>query len=223
MLRFTHKKSTGQSETLTYYPSNLDKKYHKWNDHFIVSDASWTSVGNMQVVDEGDNLSDHLPIIFDLNALLNKLESSASTTNPSSSYKLRWEKCTDAQKSAFSFAVSETLKTKPIERQCYECPKIHCGNSTCHNSIQSEYEFLMMRTKFFRGPNPGYRRVGGQRNCRSSDNKPWRFTNYGKNYGKPRSGCLCRATASSGSIQIVPYEQLNGLPNSNNGTSFMTP
>ena len=51
------------SNTITYHHKSLGHK--KWNDHFIVSSELLVNeISDFLVLDEGDNLSDHLPIVM---------------------------------------------------------------------------------------------------------------------------------------------------------------
>ena len=56
--------AAGSSPTYTYHHASLDQK--KWNDHFLVSSSIIAATRDHQILDDGDNLSDHLPVIMSL-------------------------------------------------------------------------------------------------------------------------------------------------------------
>ena len=78
------------STTTTYHHQSMD--HRKWNDHFVVSRKvlSRSILSNHEVLDEGDNVSDHLPITMRLTAQLQTMISSPEAQRPRS--KLRWDK-----------------------------------------------------------------------------------------------------------------------------------
>jgi hypothetical protein len=38
----------------------------KWNDHFIISNDIKDSISRIQIVNDGENLCDHLPVILEM-------------------------------------------------------------------------------------------------------------------------------------------------------------
>ena len=78
----------------TYIHDSLDQK--KWNDHFFLSSSLVASTEDHMILDAGDNVSDHLPIMFKISCktMADPPQSEIRTKPPS----LKWEKCSDEQK-----------------------------------------------------------------------------------------------------------------------------
>ena len=94
------------------------------------------STNCLRIIDVGDNPSDHLPISFQLS-----VETTASPEQEESVSRvpsLRWEKCSDEQKSAYNQRLSNLLQQLPCN--ITKCNKAHCENAKCLNSIQREYD-----------------------------------------------------------------------------------
>ena len=89
-----------------------------------------------RIIDVGDNPSDHLPISLQLS-----IETTAAPDRPESVGRvpsLRWEKCSDAHKSAYKQRLSDLLQQSPSS--ITNCDTAHCESDDCLNSIQGEYD-----------------------------------------------------------------------------------
>lgn len=126
---------------ITYHHESLGQK--KWNDHFLVSNGilSGGLSKNHDILDEGGNVSDHLPIIMKLSFSLSPNKQKEKTLEKSSS--LKWEKITKEQKNNYTSCLSDLLDSSKIQTPVFQCPRrCHCDDVNCHEAIQSEYDNL---------------------------------------------------------------------------------
>ena len=98
------------SNTTTYHHNSLGHK--KWNDHFLVSCnlVESASLSDHSVLDEGDNLSDHLPIMMSL-----KTEFRPTLYKPPQQVlkrQLKWDKLRDSHKDLFTQRLHNILTTQ---------------------------------------------------------------------------------------------------------------
>ena len=92
-------------DSITYRHDSLGQ--HKWNDHFIVSKLLMEndSLSHHAIPDDGDNTSDHLPIIMALTSRMSTASVRADTPSELKS-ALKWEKMDDSQKNAYTQKLS---------------------------------------------------------------------------------------------------------------------
>ena len=88
----------GDSPPYTYIHQTLDQK--KWNDHFFISSSIASQTSDHQILDAGDNLSDHLPIMLKLLTLVpeNPVMDEVTALPPS----LKWDKCKEEEKQEYA-------------------------------------------------------------------------------------------------------------------------
>ena len=131
----------GGSGIFTYHHVSLGHK--KWNDHFIVSTPLVSSTKEHRIIDAGDNLSDHLPIMMSIsigtNQQPNNNDNSSNVRLPS----LKWDKCSSEQKNAYSQNLGRRLTESPSLLS--NCHTVHCNNVLCKTAIQSEYDTLVVQ------------------------------------------------------------------------------
>ena len=115
----------------------------KWNDHFLLS-SSLVSVSDCHdILDHGDNPSDHLPI--SLRLTVETAPNPPKTNPPVRMPSLKWEKCSDDQIALYKQHLSDLLDESPA---CLtHCNEAHCVNPTCLSSIQDEYDNLTQLIK----------------------------------------------------------------------------
>ena len=78
-------------DTYTYSHDSLGQR--KWNDLFLISKTLSSNTGNHFVLDEGDNPSDHLPLLFSLSIPLDTIPEPISIgAKPA---KFCWDKLTN--------------------------------------------------------------------------------------------------------------------------------
>ena len=127
-------------DSITYHHVSLDQK--KWNDHFLVSASMIGSeLNNHAVLEEGDNVSDHFPIMMSLSA--NIQASSQEIITPVKT--LKWDKLTVDQQSGYTSRVHslvESLPSPPLAvRECVS--RCRCRDNLCLKSLQCEYDKLI--------------------------------------------------------------------------------
>ena len=125
----------------TYIHDSLN--HRKWNDHFLISSSLAISTKSHEIMDVGENPSDHLPIVFQLSAELST--EPIETSPPYNVSTLKWEKCTEEQKSLYKNCLSQLLSESPAHG--FDCISSHCTKPECLTSIQCEYDRLIQMMK----------------------------------------------------------------------------
>ena len=121
----------------TYIHNSLDQR--KWNDHFLISSSIAPSTNGHLILDTGDNTSDHLPILFQLNG---SFAPAPSTQGPCQKPpSLKWDKCTHEQKATYTNQLAALLNQNPST--ITHCNIAHCKNQYCLKSIQDEYDCII--------------------------------------------------------------------------------
>ena len=125
------------NNNFTYIHDSLNEK--KWLDHFLVSSPIASSTNGHEIIDVGDNTSDHLPIKLELPCVI--LAEPAKEAPSKKSSTLKWEKCSEDQKLAYSRLVANLLCQHPDVGT--PCLTPHCQHEVCLASIQEEYNNLI--------------------------------------------------------------------------------
>ena len=133
------------STTTTYHHNSLGHK--KWNDHFLVSRQLMesTSLSNHEAIDEGDNLSDHFPILMSLNAKFRQIPDEGP--QPSFKRQLKWANLSESHKDSYTQRLQSILNPHHPPAALF-CEKIcRCQDAQCQVAIQNEYDFLTSSLK----------------------------------------------------------------------------
>ena len=133
------------SDTFTYHHQTLQQK--KWNDHFLIrSSFPRDNITSAIILDDGDNVSDHLPIILNLTmSLKNPVK---NTEGPSGERKLRWNSLSSQAIDGYTERLRHLVDALPapeVELRC--AATCICDNNQCHESIQSEYDNIVSSLK----------------------------------------------------------------------------
>ena len=178
------------ADSFTYHHKGLNQK--KWIDHFLVSEALLPDkIHGCSILDEGDNLSDHLPITLNLAINASGHSSVPPTVQPCR--KLLWEKITPWQINDYTQRLSALVDVLPppeVELRCGTT--CICSSSSCKQSIQEEYDGLLQCLKSADSFLPRFK--GGIAKGWWTDdlsklkNKSIEVHNAWKNAGKPQSG-----------------------------------
>ena len=126
---------SNDTHTLNYTYAHDTLNQRKWNDHFLISSSLESSTDSHEIMDSGDNPSDHLPVTFKLSANLSAEPQKAESSDSAPS--LKWEKCTEEQKRMYKDKLSHLLDQTPSVIS--SCNTMHCKKPECLASIQSEY------------------------------------------------------------------------------------
>ena len=119
---------------------SLDQK--KWNDHFLVSLAMiGTVLDNHVILQDGDNISDHFPILMSLNANMQMRFTESASPNPEPT--LKWDKLSMEQRSRFTSCVHSLVDTLPPLAVHHCVNKCRCRDSSCLDALQLEYDSLV--------------------------------------------------------------------------------
>ena len=129
--------NNNNNNNFTYIHQSLNQS--KWNDHFFLSPSLVKNSNNHFILDDGDNVSDHLPIMMNLSCHLSPCP--PIDVSPQKQPSLIWEKCSEVQKSAYNGRLRQLLIDSPSRLQC--CANVHCTNETCRAAIQEEYNNLI--------------------------------------------------------------------------------
>ena len=128
----------------------------KWNDHFLISSRLSTLTSNHSILNEGDNPSDHLPLLFTLS--LPHLVSVQPIMSDSRPPKLRWEKLSNEQLQQYANRLSVLLESTPSPLSLSICQSTcHCSEGNCQSLIQAEYDYLLSCLKKAAAPLPRHR------------------------------------------------------------------
>ena len=129
----------------TYHHASLGQRKH--NDHFIVSENLLRTglVGKYDVLDEGSNLSDHLPIMMKISVPISTSILKPKPSPPAAS--LKWDKLPKAEISAYTsrlstnVAVLNSLRRPARPTSC--SAGCVCTDETCRYFIQQDYDDLI--------------------------------------------------------------------------------
>ena len=177
------------SQTTTYRHQSLNQ--NKWNDHFLVSRAliEGSCLSGHQVLEEGDNLSDHVPLIMKLKAIIHK--STTPSIQPTTQPKLKWASISNQQKYDYSTRLQFLLDSccSPASA-CRD--KCRCRDAECHNAIQQEYDFLVSSLKaadaFLPRFKPGVEKDWWTEGLSELRDKSIEIHNLWVSEGRPRQG-----------------------------------
>ena len=84
-------KARNKSIGYTYFHESLNQ--HSWLDHFVVSKCLYDLIVQCDIIDTGENLSDHCPLqcVLNLN-IKHAYVTDSNSENAKRRYKLRWDK-----------------------------------------------------------------------------------------------------------------------------------
>ena len=124
----------------TYHHASLGHK--KLNDHFIVSQSLLNDgiTTDYKILDEGENISDHLPITM---AISIEIRPEESDLNPGQNEPtLKWSKLTPSDIDSYSNSLSSSLygyNTASLN----VCQEYHCDSIICKQMIESDYDNII--------------------------------------------------------------------------------
>ena len=133
---------SNSSSTPTYTYSHDSLGQRKWNDHFLISRCLESQTTEHSILNEGDNPSDHLPIMFSL-SFSSPNSSTPNVSNDAKPAKLRWDKITPNQLQQYANRLSSLAEASNQPLSSLRCESCHCSDSSCHLAIQQEYDLLL--------------------------------------------------------------------------------
>ena len=114
-----------------------DGLVRSWIDHIMCSQSLCPSITNVHISQSGTNISDHLPLFFNLDLPCSQSPSS-STSKPVS---INWSKASPSQIADYQDLISEKLSDPPVELLC--CSQPDCS---IHNDLLDGYADHIMDT-----------------------------------------------------------------------------
>ena len=131
--------------SFSYHHEALDHK--KLNDHFIISNSLSESFSNHKIIDDGENLSDHRPIVITLSSSIQEFVPECSSNNQAP--KLKWEKLTYTQIENYASVLNYAIDSvsAPV-LSCHSKNVCRCRSSDCMTKLQSEYDSIIDCMKF---------------------------------------------------------------------------
>ena len=111
------------------------------NDHFFVSENIFNSINKYCSVHDGDNCSDHSPVVLSLS--LSVEYSNDSTGNCSPSISVDWEKITDEHINNYKLMLDELLCDMDIDVDCIHCNDYKCNDQMHYQQIQEIHDFIV--------------------------------------------------------------------------------
>ena len=113
------------------------------------------SLSNHEVLEEGDNLSDHFPITMSLKT---KFRQSVYTpTQTVFKRQPKWAKLRESHKNTFSQRLHNDLASQPSHAPLFCRNMCRCRDDQCQLAIQKEYDFLIASLKSADSALPRYK------------------------------------------------------------------
>ena len=129
----------------TYRHDTLDQK--KFNDHFIVSKSFLDgSSHNHRILDDGDNCSDHLPILMNIRLQIQPPNTVQNQTDSQSS--VNWAKLSNNTVSDYTRRLEQNLLQRQTPLGVSLCRRpCGCTSDACRQDIQDEYNDIISCVK----------------------------------------------------------------------------
>ena len=129
----------------TYRHESLNQT--KLNDHFVVSDSLISHVSSLRVLDDGDNASDHLPLLMNLSTSTQK-DNISEPSHSSRQCTKHWNKISKACKDNYSSTLELLLLQRQDQRNVFGCKNAcGCKEASCLVDLQSEYDEIVLCMK----------------------------------------------------------------------------
>ena len=176
--------------SVTYHHVSLGHK--KWNDHFLVSNSLFngSKLSNCSILQEGDNLSDHHPILMSVKTTIQPREYIAP--QPSSTPILKWDKLNVTDLHNYTAHLQQSVELGPPMPRCDN--HCMCSDQSCIQSLQSEYNYIIHCLKyadsFLPRVKPGVQKDWWTRSLTNLRNKSIEVHSIWVNEGRPHQGAI---------------------------------
>ena len=140
--RFAHCDPYVTNLHYTYRHDSLNQT--KFNDHFIVSRAllDGNIVHDHEILDEGENTSDHLPLLMKMS--LHLTDSNHNSSSAPSLGKLDWNKMPEKDKVKYASRLELLLLQRRTSLGVSSCLRpCGCRSHSCLEDIQREYDEIL--------------------------------------------------------------------------------
>ena len=179
-------------DSITYHHKTLDQK--KWIDHFLVSSSLLEDkLSNFAVLDDGDNMSDHFPIM--MNMQINVEAAEIPRQHSTRGATLKWDKLSQTAIDAYTSRLQVLIDSLPEPEVVVNCSATcTCTNDSCFESVQKEYDDLLNCLRVADSSLPRFK-TGLSRDWWSKEldelkSKSIDIHSAWKNAGRPRQGPL---------------------------------
>ena len=129
------------ANSVTYHHKSLDQK--KWIDHFVVSPSLLENdLSNFSILDDGDNFSDHYPIMMKMRISFKPSVQIPKSKTVSESLKWAQQKASDIE--AYTARLSGLTDALPAPKVFTRCQATClCDDELCKGDVQAEYDNLI--------------------------------------------------------------------------------
>ena len=163
------------------------------NDHFIVSQniLNRDLTKAHRIIDEGQNLSDHLPITMQISIQVPTL---IQKQNPTvQRFSVKWAKLSDENKRAYADRLSQNVDASNLIQGYGCCSRdSHCEDEICRRNIQQEYDDIVQCVKdadtILPRHKPGVKKDWWNSHLSELKKRSIEIHNLWKNEGRPRHG-----------------------------------
>ena len=142
-------------------------------------------------LDEGQNLSDHLAIVIELNISITPSDNVKNDTRKTPS--LVWTKCKLDQRKKYHDFLSHLISNSFVPPTAHMCPnRCKCTDNTCHDAIQAEYDditrLIQLASEVLPRHKPGVEKDWWTEGLSELKQKSIEIHNLWKEQGKPNQG-----------------------------------
>ena len=180
------------------FMNSLNQKSHI--DHFCISSSLAGKVLACHTHDDGDNLSDHCPVVIEINVKC-KYEKIYRSSRDSLKEKVQWGNASELDKDNFRHLLNEMLDNIHIPFEALHCLDLHCirHSTEFRNYLYQIVESLELATiasvpvKKMRGGNESSNLVvGWNAYVKNYRNQSIFWHNLWKDCGRPIDGLVCQ-------------------------------
>ena len=195
-------------------------------DHFIVDTDIVDKVHTLNVLEEGDNLSDHCPLILKFE--LNKTQVNNSIFHPekiTKKFKICWDKATSLQKEHYKLFLSNLNDNIVDQFDDFDCSLVNCRDyshfNIFHNSLLKLIESIELASfacipikHFNKSKKKTKLMIGWNRYIEEYRNKSIFWHNIWKDCGQPAEGYVAdirRTTRKNYHEAIIAVKQNDNI------------
>ena len=221
--------SNASSITYTYSHDTLGQR--KWNYHFLISRRLVTHTKEHSILNEGENPSDHLPILFSLSIPLSN-DSDPPVTSGDKPAKLRWDKLTSSQLLQYANRLSNLVEASHWPLSLSRCQggcqirqirQIRRAMRISRENMTAFFPVSRRRLLLFRATNLALKRIGGRQILQYFATNLSLFIAVGRRWENHFKGQFIWNVFAFGRRIKKHYATLKGFQNNKHGIVFILP